>query len=419
MRLSGEELQKIREALKEAFPAATKRLDLVVSDADIGINFAEYEGPYEFRIQNLLQDAVGQYRVTKLLKAAVNAAPDNPDLAEVSGLVEKYFVFLPRFLPERNNDKMLGDAERILFENVGFQNVREWLEKLNRLTRVVCRIEPQPRANGIGGYGTGFLVGPDVILTNDHVASGTGDQLGFWGKPDRAAVVRFRFDCEYTTDGNVTEGKQHKLAADYQILRSPIDQLDFALLKLDISMGRPSDDIVDGKPRGFVIPVPHQFEDSEPLLILQHPQAEPMKLAFGSLTPKNQWPPARIAYSVNTDGGSSGSPCLSQDLAVGALHHWGSETHNHGVLISALLSHWHNPENRDRLIAAGLGHLIGGEESAKPLAPIPTPLPSSPLREEEPQPPQERPPVKPISVAVLDTADMAFARRIREGFIAK
>src|SRR5262249_49394821 len=154
---------------------------------------------------------------------------------------------------------------------------------------------------------------------------------GFWGMSDKAARVRVRFDCEYTAEGKSTDGTVYKLAADYQVLRSPVGQLDFALLRLDRSLGKPSDDIVAGKPRAFVIPRAHVCEKPEPLLILQHPGAEPMKLAIGSLTPKDRWTPDRIAYSVNTEGGSSGSPCLTQNLAVVALHHWGSEDHNRGV----------------------------------------------------------------------------------------
>ena len=215
-----------------------------------------------------------------------------------------------------------------------------------------------------------------MILTNDHIASGADGQPGFWGKWDRAARVRLRFDCEYTAEGKITDGKEYKLAADYQILRSPVEQLDYALLKIDSSMGRPSDDIVGGKPRGFVIPIAHAFEESEPLLILQHPQAEPMKLAFGSLTPKSLWTPSHIAYFVNTGGGSSGSPCMTQNLAVAALHHWGSEAHNRGVLISAILSDWNNPKNRGRLIAVGLGHLIGEEQSVGSVVQVPATAPS-------------------------------------------
>lgn len=355
MRLSRAELGQIREALRQAFPAAVEELSLVVSDADIGIDFAEYAGDYPIRIQKLLEQAVGKYRLTKLLDVAVRAAPENPQLSEIAEFVNRYFLFLPR-----SRDTALGDAERVLFKNSGFQNVREWLEKLKDLSHIVCRIEPQPRKEGLGGYGTGFLVGPNVVMTNDHVAS------GFWGSADRASRVRIRFDCIYTPDGKSAEGTEHRLASQFEIIRGAGSQLDFALLKLDDRSGPPSEDIIDGKRRGFVVPVAHTFEDSEPLLILQHPQAEPMKLAFGSLSAKSKWRAEHIDYLVNTDGGSSGSPCLTSKLEVAAIHNQGSNSHNSGVLISAILAECLKPANRSLLLDAGLHHLIGEMERHPP-----------------------------------------------------
>jgi len=363
MDLSGDELRKIREALRQAFPAATKQLDVVVADADIGVDFAEYDGPYEYKLLTLLQYALGQYKLTKLLRAAVRAAPENSDLLEIAAFVQNYFELLPRFVRDDDTKLPLGDIERVLFKNAGFQNVREWLEKLDRLSRIVCRIEPQPRAEGIAGYGTGFLVGPDLILTNDHVVSGSDGSSGFWGKRDDAAKVRIRFDCAYESDGRIDEGKIYRLATDYAVLRSPLDQLDFALLKLDSSAVDASDHGVAGKRRGFATLAEHAFEESEPLLILQHPQAEPMKLALGSVTGRNRWPLNRVHYFVNSDGGSSGSPCLTQNLDVGALHHRGSNSHNSGVLMSAILAHWRKPENRDVLLRAGVDSALLGTES--------------------------------------------------------
>jgi serine/threonine protein kinase len=95
-----------------------------------------------------------------------------------------------------------------------------------------------------------------------------------------------------------------------------------------------------------------------------------MKLAFGSVTQRIQWEPNRITYTVNTELGSSGSPCLTQNLDVGALHHYGLERQNRGVLMSALIAYWNEAEHRDRLRAAGLGHLMEGaiEERRNPRA---------------------------------------------------
>jgi V8-like Glu-specific endopeptidase len=368
MELSGEKLKEIRTALAKAFPPATKRLRLVVADSETGLDFDNYDGTYDNKIHDLLKDAVGGYQLTRLLKAAVDAAPNNPELREFAEFVRDYFGTLSRMLSASDGTK-LGEVERKLFEKVRFEDVREWLNTLDQLTRVVCRIESPT------GYGTGFLVGSDVILTNDHVASGPDGRSGFWDRPDRAREVTIRFDYVQTAEG-IAEGKGYRLAKDYGVLRSPVDQLDFALLRLDSREGRPGDQVINGRPRGFVRPVNHRFEDSEPLLILQHPQAKPMKLAFGSVTQRKQWEPNRITYTVNTEPGSSGSPCLTQKLNVGALHHYGLERQNRGVLMSALLAFWNEAENRDRLREAGLGHLI--EEAIEERRPPPIdPLPSA------------------------------------------
>ena len=367
MELSGEKLKEIRTALAKAFPSATKRLRIVVGDSDTGLDFDNYDGTYENKIYDLLKDAVGDFQLTRLLKEAVDKAPNNPELREVAEFVRDYFGTLGRVLPASDRTK-LGELERTLFKKVRFENVREWLNKLDQLTRVVCRIESPT------GYGTGFLVGSDVILTNDHVASGPDGRSGFWDQPDRAREVTIRFDYVHTAEG-IAEGKGYRLAKDYGLLRSPVDQLDFTLLRLDSREGRPGDQVINGRPREFVIPVNYQFEDSEPLLILQHPQAEPMKLAFGSVTQRRQWEPNRITYTVNTEPGSSGSPCLTQNLNVGALHHYGLERQNRGVLMSALLAFWNEPENRALLREAGLGHLIEEaieERRTPPIDPLPS-----------------------------------------------
>ena len=64
-----------------------------------------------------------------------------------------------------------------------------------------------------------------------------------------------------------------------------------------------------------------------------------MKLAFGVLQqsddekkrPQNFW------YTVNTIGGSSGSPCFTQDLRVVGLHHYGGTGQNRGIRSSFIL----------------------------------------------------------------------------------
>ena len=366
MKLEGGELKKIRAALMEAFPPDTDTFGLVVSDAGVGLNFAGYAGDYENRVHKLLMDAAGRYVLPDILKSAVETAPKNPELTEIAAFVERYFVFLPRFLPgtdEGERKTALGGAELVLFKESGFEGVKAWLEKLDRFQRWVCRIEPQPwtapEANR--GYGTGFLIAPDVVITNDHVASGYETVPGFWNDPARARNVVCRFDCNAPL-WSAADGTPRALAADYPILRSPLGELDFALLKLAPLKEPVAGDAGPAGKRGYATPVGHNFKSSEPLLILQHPMGDPLKLAFGSLTPASDWPADRIAYKVNTAAGSSGSPCATQKLEIAALHHWGAGAQNSGVLFSAILAFLRKPEHAEKLRAAGLGHLLGGAE---------------------------------------------------------
>ena len=56
------------------------------------------------------------------------------------------------------------EAERIVLKGVKFEDVGPWIDQLATMRRAVCRIEPQPESDTIEGYGTGFLVAPDVVI---------------------------------------------------------------------------------------------------------------------------------------------------------------------------------------------------------------------------------------------------------------
>ena len=61
-----------------------------------------------------------------------------------------------------------------------------------------------------------------------------------------------------------------------------------------------------------------------PLLIAQHPDGSPLKLALDTegVTSVNA-NGTRVRYATNTEGGSSGSPCFNIDWKLVALHHLG------------------------------------------------------------------------------------------------
>lgn len=361
--------QQVRDALLDAFRTSGE-MQITVSNASLGTafnNFLAVPGTtYTLAVFNLLEWIESQNLLVQFLKTARRDNPGNARLAAVmakfTGLEQIYDSLSP--LGVNGQSLPFEQAEAIVLKQVRFEDIGPWLETLGRMRRAVCRIEPQPQIPGdpasLNGYGTGFLVAPDVVMTNFHVAE------SFWSDPVASQRVRVRFDFERPTPASVpSTGNEYTLAMQWekepqkgdprehpwQCLASPFDKLDFALLRLETAAAK---DIVGSSKREPLSFAVRDFTDSDPILILQHPNAEPLKLSFGSVTALD--PPNHVRYLVNTLGGSSGSPCLTQDLKVGALHHAGPSGSNRGVKIGAITSFLRN--FREQLKAMKLDHLI-------------------------------------------------------------
>lgn len=186
----------------------------------------------------------------------------------------------------------------------------------------ICRIV-------VGGkrYGTGTLVGPDLVLTNRHVVSSVlHDDGGFTDK------VICEFDYRQAASGYTTPAT--RVAATAMIASSPHApedltgaenkskaHLDYAVLRLERDLAAAP--IVDGgHPRGFTrIPqTPPGPAEKQGIVILQHPNAQTMRIDLGAVTWLGE---TRLRHSASTLSGSSGAPLLDVDLAFVALHHAG------------------------------------------------------------------------------------------------
>jgi len=289
------------------------------------------------RIVKLIPDAVALPDRKIALSAQTRGAPqdDAPQNALAPGL-------------QRNIRPYLAQLD-----------VRVWATRLTQIERRVCRVELEGDA-----LGTGFLVGPDTVLTNWHVfeiAKGAG-------KVDRLGC---RFDYELLPDGKVEPGRLVMLADTGCINSSPysaaektanpddpppsLQELDYALLRL---ASRAGDEEVRGEARGWitlpkaVMPLPADA----PILILQHPEGSPMKLAMDTQASIGlNGNGTRLRYRTNTEGGSSGSPAFSMDWGIVALHHygdpkWQNPVFNQGVPIELI---------RQRIDANGFRDALG------------------------------------------------------------
>lgn len=244
------------------------------------------------------------------------------------------------------------ELEALITRAAALVDVAGWRTRLGELEGRVCRIEV--RAGDGVRYGTGFLVGPRAVLTNNHVVAGIMD-----GEVTPNQTV-LRFDYKQLPNGTtVNPGTVCRLAADWLIDSSPhspvdleldpksrvpnVAELDHALLLLDGEPGNAplgkSDP--EAPKRGWIdLAAPPAIAVGAPMLILQHPAAEPLKLGIDYVTKINE-NQTRIRYATPTLPGSSGSPCFDASFRLIALHHASQNTvqasYNEGIPIAAIL----------------------------------------------------------------------------------
>jgi len=328
LELDGRQRQELRDALLDGF-LAWADLDMMVSD-QLGEHLAAI-APESAKLttvaHELIKWAGARGKLGDLIVAARNANPDNPKLFRIAQRVGLTSTSEPK-----------STLEKVVGGNTTFLDVAAWRGALTRMEWKVCRIDRDGR-----GVGTGFLVGPDAVLTNYHVVEPAIEG----GTPH--GRYSCRFDYKMSEAGDViASGETVGLAGDDDWLIASstysavdtvpdpkpgepgADELDFALLRLsgDVGHAAPSGSEM-GEPRSWVEmrPDPVDFAAVSTLAILQHPDSAPLKLALGmeqSIVVNAMG--NRIRYTIPTLPGSSGSPVFDSEWTLLALHHSGDPT---------------------------------------------------------------------------------------------
>ncbi len=229
--------------------------------------------------------------------------------------------------------------------------------------------------------GTGFLIGPDLVMTARHVVDKVlkrvdGDAGGPLLKDVEAPGSETRLACvfdylglpvdefpldpapaglviaevapqwlEWSSEKHPRDGVGHRFPAPPDVKRL----FDCAIIKLARPIGELATDRSGGRIRGW-LRLEEGLEDLTPgqnLAMLQYPDGIPQafdkgryQAAAGGMT--------RLWYALDTEGGSSGAPCFDSQCRVVAFHNAGKPNQpepgidtaelNQGVALASLIS---------------------------------------------------------------------------------
>lgn len=183
------------------------------------------------------------------------------------------------------------NRERIIGENT-LRHIN-LLHKALRAANGVVRITIPKQ-----GYGTGFMVGPDLIMTNHHVIENASQASG----------AEFAFFYELDIAGHKRDEVIVGAAADGLLHTDP--QLDFSLIRLQ-------------SPPDFGPPLalkPARVEQNQRVAIIQHPGGFYKKISLQNNFVAHA-DDRLIQYYTSTEAGSSGSPVFNDEFEVVGLHH--------------------------------------------------------------------------------------------------
>jgi endonuclease G, mitochondrial len=247
------------------------------------------------------------------IAAAAVAAAKRPEplfVARAKELPDVLHTLVQRgpVAPAEINDALL---ERVIGATRDFLAIG-FFEKGISASRAVCRIVTNI-GSGRRGLGTGFLVTPSLLITNNHVLRSEDDA--------KRSVAEFNY--QLTDSGVPLPVERFDLKPDVFFLTDK--DLDFALVAVE--PGSAAGTALTSFGYCPLIAAEGKIIVRDPVNIVQHPKGELKQIAIRNNTlldlPEDIGLDKFAHYQTDTEQGSSGSPVFNDQWEVIALHHSG------------------------------------------------------------------------------------------------
>ncbi|MDE3775426.1 DNA/RNA non-specific endonuclease [Sinorhizobium meliloti] len=209
------------------------------------------------------------------------------------------------------NARLATYAEGVFLEgthNADDKAPINFLERGIRAARSVCHIVDSNRTS----LGTGFLVAPGLLITNNHVIPDSDTAEG------GEAVFQFELDA----DENPLRPRRFRLEPRRLFATSPKGKLDFTFVGL-AAVGE-GGALLEAQGWLPLDERPNKILEGQPIVIIQHPNGQMKTLClFDSVVVLRDKDPdlPYILYTTDTDEGASGSPAFNRFWQVVGLHH--------------------------------------------------------------------------------------------------
>ncbi len=211
---------------------------------------------------------------------------------------------------------------------------------VNYLSRGVLAGRSVGRVNvnaaGEEGFGTGFLIGENLLITNNHVLAEAAE----------AADSFVEFDFELDEQGLPRTAVAFKLLPDRFFMTDK--ELDFTVVFVG-SVALSGERKLSEFGRIALIEAVGKINIDQPVSIIQHPNGQRKAVALRNNTVKAILDNF-IQYETDTEPGSSGSPVFNDKWELVALHHSGvPKKDNNGAILNRRGGRWQSSEGENEI----------------------------------------------------------------------